>query len=639
MKNNLWLVLLGGITLLVVQCKDSNADTKPAVTKSYSIEQFYKTVNTGLADFNKEENALLIHSNSSGIYNGYSLPVNGDSMTALTHSTVESFFMVGYLADGVSYLYTADHGGDENDHIYLQSPSSQPKDLTPGAKVKAGFIQWLSPEREGFLFTSNLRDPKYFDIYEMSIKDLKTTLIFTNKDGYNVSAVSRDKKYVSLAQSITTSNSNIYVVDLESSKQKNITPHQGDQTNVPQYFSKDNTYLYYLTDDGDEFQYLVRYNLKDTIKETVYKTSWDLMYAYESDEGHFRVIGINEDGKTKIRISSLPDNKDITIEGLDNLSINNVLFSKSEKKMAFSAGSSSTPSNIYIYDFESKKTKQLTNNLSSEIEPKDLVDATVIRFKSYDGLEIPCIQWTPKQASATNKVPALVFVHGGPGGQTRQNYSSLIQYLTNQGYVVLGINNRGSSGYGKNFYKLDNQKHGDADLKDCVSSKDYLASLPYVDTSRIGIIGGSYGGYMVMAALTFAPEAFDVGVNIFGVTNWLRTLKSIPPYWESFRKALYDEMGDPYTADSVRLYKISPLFHTDQVTKPLMVLQGANDPRVLQVESDEIVAGVKRNNVPVEYVLFPDEGHGFVKKENEIKGYGQIGTFLEKYLKKQAVKN
>ena len=150
---------------------------------------------------------------------------------------------------------------------------------------------------------------------------------------------------------------------------------------------------------------------------------------------------------------------------------------------------------------------------------------------------------------------------------------------------------------------------------------------------KVGIIGGSYGGYMTMAALTFEPEAFEVGVNIFGVTNWLRTLKSIPPYWESFRKALYDEMGDPTTADSVRLYEISPLFHTENVTKPLMVLQGANDVRVLQVESDEIVEGVKSNGVPVEYVIFDDEGHGFRKKENEIKGYGQIKEFLDQYLK------
>jgi dipeptidyl aminopeptidase/acylaminoacyl peptidase len=140
-----------------------------------------------------------------------------------------------------------------------------------------------------------------------------------------------------------------------------------------------------------------------------------------------------------------------------------------------------------------------------------------------------------------------------------------------------------------------------------------------------------------MAALAFAPEEFDVGVNIFGVTNWLRTLKSIPPYWESFREALYKELGDPFSEDSVRLYEISPLFHAENVTKPLLVLQGAYDPRVLQVESDEIVAAVKDNGVPVEYLIFPDEGHGFIKKENEIKAYGQVLEFLDIYLKQNEV--
>jgi len=146
-------------------------------------------------------------------------------------------------------------------------------------------------------------------------------------------------------------------------------------------------------------------------------------------------------------------------------------------------------------------------------------------------------------------------------------------------------------------------------------------------------MGASYGGYMTMAALTFAPEEFDVGVNIFGVTNWIRTLKSIPPWWASFKDALYQELGDPFSADSTRLKQISPLFHTQNVTKPLIVLQGAQDPRVLQVESDEIVAGVRSSGVPVEYVLFEDEGHGFVKKENQIEAYGKILEFLDVYLK------
>ena len=153
------------------------------------------------------------------------------------------------------------------------------------------------------------------------------------------------------------------------------------------------------------------------------------------------------------------------------------------------------------------------------------------------------------------------------------------------------------------------------------------------DSYNIAIVGGSYGGYMTMRAMTHTPDEFKVGVNIFGVTNWLRTLKSIPPYWESFRKALYAELGDPNTKDSVRLRAISPLFHANKVKNPIMVLQGANDPRVLQIESDEMVEAVKLNNIPVEYVVFDDEGHGFVKKENEIEGYRRIRLFLDKYMK------
>jgi dipeptidyl aminopeptidase/acylaminoacyl peptidase len=275
--------------------------------------------------------------------------------------------------------------------------------------------------------------------------------------------------------------------------------------------------------------------------------------------------------------------------------------------------------------------KKLSEVLNKEINPVDMVTAKVIRYKSFDGVEIPAIYYTPHQASTENKAPALVWVHGGPGGQSRQNFSSLIQYLVNHGYAILAVNNRGSSGYGKTFFQMDDQNHGEKDLQDCVEGKNWLADQPEINAERIGIIGGSYGGYMTMAALTFKPEEFDVGVNIFGVTNWLRTLKSIPPWWESFKDALYKEMGDP-AKDSVRLHRISPLFHTENVTKPLMVLQGAKDPRVLQVESDEIVAGVKKNGVPVEYVLFEDEGHGFVKKENQIEAYGKILEFLDKYL-------
>ena len=230
-------------------------------------------------------------------------------------------------------------------------------------------------------------------------------------------------------------------------------------------------------------------------------------------------------------------------------------------------------------------------------------------------------------------MPAIVWVHGGPGGQSRTGYFADIQFLCNHGYAVLAVNNRGSSGYGKTFFHMDDRKHGDVDLKDCVEARTYLEGLPWVDPDRIAIMGGSYGGYMVAAALAFEPDVFDAGVDIFGVTNWLRTLESIPEWWAAQREALFAEMGDPAT-DRDRLHAISPLFHAGNIRKPLLVVQGANDPRVLQVESDELVAEARKNGAEVEYLIFDDEGHGFRKRENRIEAANKYVAFLDKHLGK-----
>ncbi|MEJ0029314.1 MAG: S9 family peptidase [Bacteroidota bacterium] len=356
------------------------------------------------------------------------------------------------------------------------------------------------------------------------------------------------------------------------------------------------------------------------------------MYAAISRNGKYRVVGINNDARTEVKIYD-ENNQVLQIPGLPAGEVTNVNISDSEKKVLFYVSSSKSPSNLFAYDFETKELKKLTDTMSKEINENDLVAGENIRFKSYDGLEIPCLLYKPKGIAEGEKVPALLWIHGGPGGQTRLGYSAIIQHLVNHGYAILAVNNRGSSGYGKEFFQADDKKHGDVDLKDCVESKKLLATLPYIDTNKIGIMGGSYGGYMVMAALAFTPDEFKVGVNLFGVTNWQRTLKSIPPWWESFRKGLYLELGDPFTADSVALIAKSPLFFTDKIKSPFIVLQGSNDPRVLQVESDEIVVAAKKNGVPVEYTIFPDEGHGFVKKENNIKASEDILKFLDKYLK------
>lgn len=528
-------------------------------------------------------------------------------------------------------LYSADKGGNEISHLYLLKEDNTTLDLTPQVDEKARFFGW-SKDRSHFYYQSNKRDSRYFDLYKMKVGQWNPILVYENRQNLSLQTLSNNERYFLLSKALTTSTNDFFLFDNKTQGITKISETSGGYSSAG--FSDDNTQFFYRTDVGKEFDYLKSYTIETGEQKIVYESDWDVMYSYLSENETYRVVGINEDGKTNLVIFNTQDGTQVDFPEIPDGTITGVSISQSEQKMRLSVGSSKSPNDFYLYDLKTNTIKKLTNSLNPELNADHLVAAEVIRFASFDGLEIPAIYYKPIQASAKEKVPALVWVHGGPGGQSRVGYSSLIQYLVNQGYAILAVNNRGSSGYGKSFYKMDDRNHGDKDLKDCIWGKKWLQEQDYIDPDKIGIIGGSYGGYMTMAAMAFAPDEFKVGVNIFGVTNWIRTLKSIPPFWEASRKALYQELGDPYTEDSIRLKAISPLFHAKKIKNPVMVLQGANDPRVLQVESDEIVAAVQENKVPVDYVIFPDEGHGFRKKDNQIKGYGQIKQFLDTYLKK-----
>lgn len=617
--------------LLCISCKDQKEEKKEDTAikvEQYTIEQFMDNEAVTGGSFSFDNSKLLISSNQSGIFNVYTVPITGGNYTPITASDSTSYFAESFFPHDDRMLLSADGNGDEIDHIYLRDTTGTIKDLTPEKGAKSQFYGWAD-DGKSFYYGSNKMNPKFFDVYEMDVSNFNSKMIYQNNDGLNFNGISKDKNYIVLAQSLNTNDSDLYVYNVKTRQKTKVNSNQSG--NSAQDFLNDN--LYYTTDDGGEFSYLMKYDLRTEEKSKVLEKSWDIAGAGFTKNGTYMVVYVNEDGKNVIEVIDVATNTPIDLPDFGEQSITSVGFSDDEQWMRLYVGGSNMPSNLYTYNFKTKEQYQLTNVLNDEIHPEDLVTAKVIRYKSFDGLEIPAIYYLPHQASKDNKVPAMVWVHGGPGGQSRQGFNSFIQYMVNHGYAVLAVNNRGSSGYGKTFYQMDDLNHGEKDLQDCVEGKNWLASQPEIDGDKIGIIGGSYGGYMTMAALTYAPEEFDVGVNLFGVTNWIRTLKSIPPYWESMRKSLYLELGDPFTEDSVRLKRISPLFHTDKVTKPLIVLQGAQDPRVLQVESDEIVAGVRKNGVPVEYVLFEDEGHGFIKKENQIEAYSRVLQFLDKYLK------
>jgi dipeptidyl aminopeptidase/acylaminoacyl peptidase len=612
----------------------------PAAVPQYSAEAFFQTRSYRMVGgeghaFSPDRTSLLISSDETGVFNAYRLPVDGSPATAMTDSDDNAVFAVSWFPHDERVLYTYDGGGNELNHIVVREVDGTNRDLTPGDAVKAQFVRW-SDDNESFYLTTTERNETSFDLYRYSAGDYSRERVYENP-GFQISYISGDGRWLALDKPRTSADSDVYVVDLSSDDREPVlvTAHEGNIEHVTFGILADNRSLIYGTDEHSEFRQAWRYDLETGEREPFVVADWDVSYVGDSPSGELVVYGVNVDARTEVTLRNQDSGEEVGLPALPPGEIRNVRFSADETHVGLIVNADNSPSNIHVVDLADGNSRQLTEALNPEIDPAHLVVSEVIRYESFDGLEIPSILYKPHGASAENPVPALVLVHGGPGGQTRTGYRAMVQHLVNHGYAILGANNRGSSGYGKTFYHMDDKRHGEEDLQDIVYGRQYLESLDWVDASRIGVIGGSYGGYMVAAALAFEPDAFDVGIDIFGVTNWVRTLESIPPWWEAFKESLYDEMGDPAT-DAERHRRISPLFHAGNITKPTLVIQGANDPRVLQVESDELVAAIQANEVPVEYIVFPDEGHGFRKRVNQVTASDAYVRFLDTYLKGEA---
>lgn len=618
--------------LLLSGCGGPQTDSEPAQTEvpRYSIEQFMDTERISGASFSPDGGTVVYSSNRSGVVNLYAQAVDGGEPEALTASVDDALFSLGYFPSDGRVLYSSDRGGDELNHIYVRETNGSIRDLTPGEGLKASFLGF-SADGGRFWISTNERDARYSDVYEYEAAGYARELLYRNEDGVFIGPVSPDGRHVALTRVNTRADTDVLVFDRDAGTTRVLVSDPGEVANRAATFSADGRSLYYTSDRDREFAHLLRRDLATGEDTVVLQPDWDVTGAARSRGGRYLSVSINEDSASTLRLLDAATHQAVPLPRLPARNVSSLVFSADDSRMALYVSDSRIPNDLYLVIGPDEPPRALTRALNPAIDASHLVDGEVVRFASYDGLEIPGVLYRPHGASAQAPAPLLVRVHGGPGGQARIGYSGQNQYLLNHGYAIFEINNRGSSGYGKAFYAADNRCHGECDLGDVVASKAFLSTLDWVDGERVGILGGSYGGYMVLAALAFEPEVFRAGVNIFGVSNWIRTLESIPPWWEAQRVALYAEMGDP-AEDGDRLRRISPLFHAGNIQRPLMVLQGANDPRMLQVESDEIVEAVRANGVPVEYVLFPDEGHGFRRRENEIEAYGRIRRFLDEHL-------
>lgn len=613
--------------LLLLQGCAQQAPDETQIGK-YSIEDFYSSSTYRGLYFSPDNKKLLTTSDRTGVENAWVLLVEGSGPYQLTHSSVESISTSGYFPADERSIYSSDLGGNENNHVFVLNVDGSVVDLTPGEAVKAAFKGWAA-DGNSFFIMSNERDPAAFDIYEYDATTYGRKLFYQNDAAYRIGALGPNGRYVMLERIIDNRNIDVYLYDRMQGTTL-LTDGTGNITSWAQTFNPEGTAAFVTTDEDHEFQYLIRIDLADRSRKVVIKPDWDVSRAWFSGGGRYLLATINIDARQQLALFDAQTLKRVPIPSLPNGVVSGAEISGDGNLLAVLLTDGRGPPDVYLMDLKNGGASQLTQSLNPEIRRDDLVAGEVVRFTSYDGVRVPGILYKPHGASSANKVPAVIWVHGGPGGETPVRYDPLFQYLVNSGYAVYAINHRGSDGSGKTYAHLDDRKHGDADLDDCVAAVKMLAELGYIAPDKIGIGGSSYGGYMTLAGLAFRPKVFAFGIDFYGPANWVRTMANFPPWYKWMWNYMGSEFGD--LADTEYFESISPLFAADRIVKPLFVAQGANDPRVLKTESDEIVAALRARNIPVEYVIFGDEGHGFRKSENKIRAYREIVKFLNSQL-------
>lgn len=563
-------------------------------------------------------------------------------LTAEKKRPISGYF---WSHDGKYILFTKDNDGDENFNVYAVGPGAAAAagskvpaatNLTTGNGIRA-FI-YATPETEpDFIYVGiNERDKAWHDLYKVQIstgsktmlrenKDRLTGWIFDTKDKLRMATRSGDKGETELMK-------------VDGDKFTRVYSCGALENCGPVAFHKDDKRLYMTTDRGDarNFQQLVLFDPETQKEELVEEDPMkrvDFGGAVFSKLTKELVATQYEDERERVYWKDKAFEADYKwLQGqLPNKDIGLGSSTKDENWFIVSAYSDTEPGETYLFDRKGKKLT-LQYKVREKLSREALSPMKAIRYKSSDGLEIPAYLTLPKGMPAKN-LPLVVVPHGGPWARDGWGYHTYAQFLSNRGYAVLQPNFRGSTGYGKKFLDAGNNEWGQKMQDDITWGVKHLIADGTVDAKRVGIMGGSYGGYAALAGVTFTPDLYAASVAIVPPSNLNTLLGSIPPYWEAIRSTFYKRMGDPNTPEGkAQLERQSPLTHAAKIKTPLMVVQGANDPRVKKAEADQIVVALRDRNYPVQYILAPDEGHGFQRPINNMVMIAEAEKFLAKYL-------
>jgi dipeptidyl aminopeptidase/acylaminoacyl peptidase len=629
----------------------SKADAR--VEKSLTIERLYMTRQVGGSTWSPDGKTVAFISNLSGRNNLWLVPSEGGWPMQLTVSD-ERQTQPTWSPDGKWIAYISDYDGDEQWDIFLVSPKTgQVVNLTNTREIAEENPTW-SPDGRYLAYMVKPKTSSVFeiDVYDTLMRDVKHLTTGTAKDRMNVAPIwSADGKFIVYTQEQSKgTDSNIFLVDVNAAAAQStlLTPHDGEQTYSANDVSPDGKSVLITSNAGDGYDNVGLLDIASKKIRWLTQDKWEISGESFSPDGKLLTYTANVDGNTEIYLYDIASGKPHRLplpKGVNQLAGRPSPFTRDGSRLLYSHAGPTAPGDLWVYNISDEEGKikgtragapaphepsrQLTHSLVGGVRSEDMVEPYLVHYLSKDGKwTISAFVYVPYNLPHSPEHPAIVYVHGGPTSQTTNTFNRFVQYMANQGYIVIAPNYRGSTGYGKAFQQANLFDMGGGDLQDVLAAADWIQQTGYVDPKKLILMGGGYGGYMTMMGVTKAPELWAAGVPIVPFVNWFTEIQNEDPVLQQSDLAT---MGDP--VKNKALYEDrSPINFVDQIKAPLYLLAGGNDPRCPKTEAQQVVDAVKKRGGVVEYKVYENEGHGFSKVENQIDAYKRVADFLKAHV-------
>ena len=603
--------------------------------KKYHFMQFASTrLYTGAVAYSPDGKQIAHVNNTTGQFNLWTIPSGGGMPRQLTSYTDNTVRSVAWRPDGAEITFLADQNGDEQHQVYtIPARGGWAEALT--AKLDAQHMlssEAYSPDMKTLAYAGNDVDPVQMEAILHNLETGETRRPIPYEQGMYVPVSwSPDERYLLVMDLISNTDQYLLLLDVATGAVTNTTAPDSEIIFAPGPWTRDSAGFYLVTNKGREFNGLAYYSIAEGKWDWVETPDHDVEQVLLSHDGRVLLWTLNEGGTSKLYGRDLTTGAALTMPDLPLGVIDGLDINPDGTRAALVFASPAEASNLYEIDLKTGEMIALGQSMLGGVDPADMVLPELIEYPTHDGRMIPAWLYRPKAASGDGaQFPVVLSIHGGPEAQEqpRYAYNGLYQYLLNRGFGILAPNIRGSSGYGISYQKLIHRDWGGAELGDIEHAAKYLRTLDWVDANRIAVFGGSFGGFATLSAVTRLPEYWALGVDIVGPANLMTFVKSVPPHWRSMMRSW---VGDPED-DEALLIERSPITYVDQVRAPLLVIQGAKDPRVNKAESDQMVERMRKNGSDVRYYVDENEGHGTTRRENAIKWYSMIADYITEYL-------